>query len=645
MATSRRIQDIVYNHPTGDVEGYFKYLDDMISVNSGNHDYRILSHDSYQISVPVPENQATKFRITDPSMDIVDISQGYINLKCKIDLEYKAVKPGGAEASTDRTATYADNFTYFFIGFKSAAHIIDQYNVFSNGRLTACKQTKSKYEQTVVYNSKAKEEKRARPGMYSAHKDVLKMRDCVCGQYVQVKSTTKTVTLNLDLIIQIDDLLPFSAMTYYPRFAVRDLEIEIICNLQKCMVFCQVPYEEVIKNRCAFGYDNGKTDHTVLGDEMLNNVNHVLNEAVATQVQALSVIPLIQAMEHPIEMPMHKLLMDTRFHQCGDYARCLLGLVENATPASGGAVGTTGLPQNVKLSGKNDANLAYGMVSDYYCTFKPTSLTINEAKSYVFGFNLNQEAKQKVNIMLEKMGQLKIPAQWVDHTSFPQQAGTYQLKMNTMMNLYECGQLIITFPNSVDQLTVSRNPMLDAVKCQIDDRIVPDKMMSTYDKAHTEMTLTALGFDSLFAAPPELIQSLSYKEEWKASHFRIKHEDDSNYMFVADLERSGAGIFHDGFSKSNCAINFDGTYHHATDNPHYYEYNPTLGTYAETAKSFALHKVSPNIFSVSDAYWAFGPNGGEFIKDAQTLPLINEIETAKEAVLQEEMAAAEAMGD
>ena len=37
-------------------------------------------------------------------------------------------------------------------------------------------------------------------------------------------------------------------------------------------------------------------------------------------------------------------------------------------------------------------------------------------------------------------------------------------------------------------------------------------------------------------------------------------------------------------------------------------------------------------------------NLGKF-KDAQTLPLINEIETAKEAVLQEEMAAAEAMGD
>ena len=637
MSTSHRIQDIVYNHPTGDVEAYFRYLDDLISVNSGNHDYRILSHDSYQISVPIPENQSTKFKITDQSMDIVDISQCYLNLKCKISFDYLKMAPNNQAIPTHKT--YADNFTYFFVGFKSGAHIIDQYNVFSNGRLTACKQTKAKYEQTVVYNSKAKEEKRARPGMYSAHKDVMKMRDCVCGRYIQCKvDDTVKNDVEFDIVIQIDDLLPFSAMTYYPRFAVKDLELEIICNLQKNMVFCQVPYEEVVRHVTALGTTAGTTDHTELGKEMANNVDNNLDINSASTIKAGSSIPIIRAFNHELEAPKHHLLMDTRFHQCGDYARCLLGVSTTTTISSTNHT-SKNLADGTAYTGEKANNLAIAPVNDFYCTLKPRSLSITEAKSYIFGFNLNQEAKQKINIMLEKMGQLKIPAQWVDHTSFPQQAGTYALKMNTMMNLYECGQLIITFPNSVNQLTVSRNPMLDAVKCQIDDRVVPDKMMSTYDKAHTEMTLTALGFDSLFAAPPELIQSLSAKEEFHARRFRVKHEDDSNYMFVADLERSGAGVFHDGFSKSNCAINFDGTYHHQLDNPHYYEFDPTKGNYGSTS-AHELHKVSPFIFSVCDAYWAFGPNGGEFIKDAATLPLISEIETKKESELQQELAAA-----
>ena len=328
------------------------------------------------------------------------------------------------------------------------------------------------------------------------------------------------------------------------------------------------------------------------------------------------------------------MLMDSRFHQCGDYARCLLGIANR--DASKDTANEAAFQFNTTGGGTLEKSV--GVFNDFFCTWRPTKLTIVEAKSYVFGFNLNQSAKEKLNTMLMKIGQLKIPAQWIEHTSFPQQAGGYQLKLNTMMNLYECGQLIMTFPNSVNQLTVCRNPMLDAIKCQVDDHIVPDKMMSTYDRAHSEMTITALGFDSLFAAPPELVQALSVPATAHNKHFRVLHEDDSNYMFVADLERSGAGVFHDGVTKSNVAINFDGTYANGMNNPHYYEYDPTQST--ETTQ-YQLRKFSPHIFAVSDAYWAFGPNGGEFIKDAATIAIISEIEAKKSAPVDEAIAASE----
>ena len=132
----------------------------------------------------------------------------------------------------------------------------------------------------------------------------------------------------------------------------------------------------------------------------------------------------------------------------------------------------------------------------------------------------------------------------------------------------------------------------------------------------------------MFAAPPELIKALATPHDARNNRFRVLHEDDSNYMFVADLERNGQGTFHDGFSKSNCAINFDGTYQGETNNPHYYEYDPDG---SDAVAQYQLRKVSPHIYAVCDAYWTFGPNGGEFIKDAATLSLITEIE-AKKAV-------------
>ena len=187
------------------------------------------------------------------------------------------------------------------------------------------------------------------------------------------------------------------------------------------------------------------------------------------------------------------------------------------------------------------------------------------------------------------------------------------------MNLYEAGQIILTFPNSPNQLTVSRNPMLNAIKFQVGDKVIPDKMMSTIDRAHAEMTMTALGFDTLFPAPRPLVRSLTQTKTETKNSSGLKIEDDSDYMFVADLERNGSGVYHDGFTQTNCPINFDGTYINEMNNKHYYEYNGQ-------SKTYDLRKVSPNIYAVSDAYWTFGPNGGEFIKDAQAIQMIAEIE-------------------
>lgn len=589
----------------GDVEKYFTYVDGMMDTNSGNNDYRIVSHDSYAISVPIPGGQNTKFRITDSSMDVIDMSQGYINLKCEIELEARFNKDLAANSSN----MYAS--TWWFVGFKSGAHIIDQYNVYSNGRLTECKQTKSKYEQTIVYNCKAKEERHGRPGMYSVHKDVLKMRDCVCGIYVQqTESWTATgrsqkfatTPFTFDVCIQIDDLLPFSGMTYYPRFATKDLELEIQCNLQKNMVWCQIPFEEVLNNRVyAKDTDVFAADTTY----QTNLISAVGDNATPSTVNDASVFHTQRFLRSKYVYTTYQI--DHRFHQCGDYARCVIG---RGTTKHAGA-------NLVDLNAQND-------VQEMDMTIVPTSLKITEAKSYVFGFNLKPEAKANLMKHFETEGQMRIPAQWIDQTTFPQHSGDYSLKLNTMMNLYECGQIIFTFPNSVNQLTVSRNPMLNAVKCQIGNKVVPDKMMSTCDRAHAEMTLTALGFDSLFSAPPDLIKALSVDRTQTNKNWRNMREDDSGYMFVADLERNGQGQFHDGFSESNCSINFDGTYINEKNNAHYYARDPSIS--ATLDQQFVLHKVSPHIFAVCDAYWTFGPNGGEFIKDASTVAFIQQAE-------------------
>ena len=681
MSTSKHIHDIVNTQPMGDVEKYFDSINNIFSANSGNNDYRMTAQDSYGISVPVRGSQFTRFKLTDPSLDVIDISQGYLNLKCRMKYDFciKAPNLVFSKANTEPDyvhTTHARNACYFFLGFKSGAQIIKSYNVYSNGKPTACKQLRSIYEQAIVYNCKAKEERAGRPGMYSPHKDVLKMRDCVCGCYIQQPAnirgeTTSNLEMELDICIQIDDLLPFSAMTYFPQFACGELELEIMCEIERNMVWCQVPYEEVLAAR-PFRLDA----QIKLGEEQAGYYSNVV-ERIATKD---SVMPVINALEtgSDIRSIKAKNIIDTRFHQCGDYARCYIGLnntqgdvgkydINNSTgnwqksPNFVGNVASGTIPVTKKdgventdsattsaftVSGLSTATIAAGLANDgagfnlqkifyadtmgenlatqfhdCYVTLKPHDLEIYEAKSYIFGFNLKDTAKQNCMKLFENQGNLTIPAQWIEHMNPAQTVNVSSVKITTTMPLWQCGQVIMTFPNSPHQLTVSRNPYLKAIRCQVGNKLIPDKNMTTIDKAHAEMTLTALGFDTIFSAPKSLLIALAAKNE-KAEYFYPHHDDDSDYMFICDMERNGNSVYHDGISGDNVPILFDAEFINETSNPHYYAYDAEKGA----NNHHDLRKQGINIFAVSDAYWVFGRDGGQFEKDHRALAITRQKE-------------------
>ena len=616
----------------GDVEKYFEHIQSIHNANSGNNDYRMTAQDSYQISVPIHAGQFTRFRLTDSSMDIVDISQGYLNLKCKLDYNFLVQLNDDKTASnydwewnrlgTDNTrvvTTHGRNGCYFFLGFKSGSQIIKSYNVYSNGRPTACKQLRSIYEQTITYSSKSKEERAGRPGMYSVPNDILKMRDCVCGVYIQQPEkltgpTSEDFTVEMDICIQIDDLLPFSAMSYFPQFACGELELEIMCELERNMVWCQIPYEEVVRARPFMS-----------GDEP--NIRDEVTKMYATKtagdwtVTKNSIVPIIRSMydEEDWYYFKSKNFIDTRLHQCGDYARCIIGLTNFGGSGSGHNYDINITDTSLALWKKNKTLKA--RFCDCHCTIIPKNLVITEAKSYIFGFNLKEEAKRNCMAIFEKNGNLTIPAQWIEYMNPAQTVNPSSVKITTTMPLWQCGQLVFTFPNSANQLTVSRNPYLKALRCQIGNKLIPDKNMTTLDKAHSEMILTALGFDSMFSAPKSLLTALGNKNQY-ARKFYPKHDDDSDYMFVCDLERNGNSVYHDGLSGDNVPILFDAEFINETDNPHYYEYDPQF----HGGDHYQLRKQSINIFAVEDAYWVFGREGGEFIKDFKAVAITKQLE-------------------
>ncbi|MBR1988348.1 MAG: hypothetical protein IKA36_04825, partial [Clostridia bacterium] len=522
MSTSHRIHDVIYEYPMADVEEYFKHINNIIGLNSGTNDYQIVTHDCYGTTAPVYNGQTTKFRLTDSSLDIIDISQGYITLKARIGVQMKMICPKNptlTDAEDEKkpyVTTVHRNGCWFFVGFKSASHIINSYTVYSNGQPTSCKQTKSVQEQTIVYNCKSKSEKNSRPGMYSPHKDVLNMRGCVCGTYIQqpMKMTSKSeggvtvwrpttnehdsntwntdgqTTIDIEMCIQVDDLLPFSGMTYFPRFASGELELELNMNLEKNMVFCQVPYEEVLNN--------------CIVPNTVEYENPFYSQSTTIEgVQKYTTNSVLPLMSEPNTIKKNRqLIVDSRFHQFGEYARCALGL--------------SNVKNHLNIESLSGIDFGTDVISDVqecYVTFETCKLTTNplksgtgtgyydkqigkngqqlevyEAESHVFGFGIKNTAKENLLNEIRTNG-LIIPAQWIEYHPTSQKPQTTSVRMNSVISLWEIGQLVFTFPTD-KQCTVTRNPFLEDAKAQIGNRLIPDRGVSTNSAEYSEMCIS-----------------------------------------------------------------------------------------------------------------------------------------------------------
>ena len=90
MSTRQRIDEIINNYPSGDVEDYFDHMNSLMQLNSGNNSYHMVTHVCHTNAAPLVNGTTqTHFHITDSGMDIVDIAKGVISLKISLDLEFK----------------------------------------------------------------------------------------------------------------------------------------------------------------------------------------------------------------------------------------------------------------------------------------------------------------------------------------------------------------------------------------------------------------------------------------------------------------------------------------------------------------------------------------------------------------------------
>lgn len=524
---------------TGDVVKFFETFDGILEKNSGIHDCKCLTTDSYNPPCPVTKNYTT-IKLTDEAVHITNIDKSFISARVQVNLSLSF-------SSNENTIKFGDDGRYgkslmLFVGFKSAIHSFDAYRIYVNGKKTACEQTEALWENAVTYFLKPQQEVCCRPNTYSPWENVARVSRDVCGVYIPLdeymtfsaKSSANppyttvtlpnhTLTVEFDINVPFDDFLPFSGMTMYPNCLFGNLTMELKHTIQNNLVYCQIPIDAAYHSRT-------KEDE----------------EANIPMKYTPNVAPCFTQIND--EMPLY-------------------------------------LP-------------SYNASVDAYRTKKIT-LTVTctggwllSCRSNVNGFNIKQSV---IDSLLDAYAEKEmiIPAQMVDYQAFSQTVQPGGLKCNTTYSLTNVTNVILTFPRTGNQITVSKNPNFGTVQLQIEGKPYPDKPFSTLETAHTEFNLVNANLDSIWAPNRALAYSLTgpdYND--KKERTRVT-EDDGNYCLNCSTERlCGGGVFCDGLTKMSAHINLNATNIDTTKT------NPYL--YPDGVNK---NDVAPHMMLVQDCFW------------------------------------------
>lgn len=525
MSTQVKIDNTLNQVPSGDIVNYFEEQDKIIQKNDGTQDFKVITAPCYSPQTPFAQEATTKVKLTSSGVDIVNMDKGYISIKAAITFSMTKIS-GGTYVTNSSTSEEIRNY-WIFVGLKSAAHLIDQYSVYSNG-VKVINQTTALDEQNIVRLSKTADEIKNRPGMYTSFDNAFHGTEIVAGTYIKFEDLfTGPVTKTVEFNIQIDDLLPFSAMELFPRFLYGDLELEIKNTIKQNFVWCPVDLSSAYKNITPQFYNSSGA--AIPSERELKDFHFKINK---------------------------------QFIQCGDNGTIPFCLWDSGATTSYG-----------------DAMIGYINVD---------SMTVNSCKSHVSGFNIKTTVKEELSKKYATRPMI-IPCQWIETRNLSQYANESGFESDATIPLKNVTQLAFTFPRTVNQRTVSMNPLQNALTCKIGEKSFPDQSMSSLDSEHAEMMLSNLSMDSLFEAPRSLVNSLTFKEYNASLNANVICPDDNtDYMFTVKLERPGNGTFFDGYNDPHGAILITSNHIWGTSTPSFF----TGGNLKTNRKLPAVHILS-----------------------------------------------------
>ena len=254
MFAPQNQQPNVIDSMSGSMEDWYNAVDDAIKkseVIPGNYEYTVAT--SYGQVGKISENDSTYFDISCDRFKVVSLDNSFMTFE-------QELKIGVPDQTGVKYSTY-------YIGYKYAADIIDQYRINSNTDLVQT-QNHANYEWFMFYNSISDEAKENSDLFATLHK-IRNKNPLVPGVYVDLSKIVdagKEIKIHLKVRVPVSAFLALFNLRFFPNWSGK-LSIEVYPSYKNLVIAPVIPESDLgipafkklyVKDltQCSLGFHN-----------------------------------------------------------------------------------------------------------------------------------------------------------------------------------------------------------------------------------------------------------------------------------------------------------------------------------------------------------------------------------------------------
>ena len=417
--------------------------------------YEYAQAPSYGTQCPIQEGGSTKIDVQTARFNVIDIDNSYIDVDFTIPVTIPNIKLSNDHSNSD--GNDEESFSYY-IGFKSAFDIVDQYRIYSNGDLIYT-QNHANFESFLNYVSltdTAKENNEC----FATWEKVQNLNPNVPGTYIIFENNQEkeiTFNANIKFKLPLNSFMILQNLKWFPGF-MGQLTIEVYPTF-KNLVWCKVDDYGIMTDKFRTG-----------GDYFIKGNAIDPNQANTGQNQQ--------------NIPKY-----TAIYKTGNYIGQINSEMSNGLQYHAGAVNAwEALPQ----------------------TFKASTSTLNKFHLYTAFYMLKMDVYNSLEYNYLQVP-LLFPIQTVSNVKFTKSLGVGSFTLQNTATLSHCDTVFIVFPWDTNSRTCFTNPEI-TFQLNINGKYYPRERVSTIDDPRfVNMVFDSLNINnnSLVSVSKDVMNSLN----------------------------------------------------------------------------------------------------------------------------------------